>query len=132
MSIKAVTLAGIAAGLLATPALAHHSFSMFDFTKITTYEVTVKDFEWANPHAWLHVMVTEEDGKAYEWALEMGSINQIASGGWKQDSVKPGDKITVVVAPLKDGSRGGSYRSGTLANGQKVSNNGNRVNDTAQ
>jgi hypothetical protein len=117
---------GVAACIAAGPALAHHSFSMFDFSKTATHQVEVVAFEWSNPHAWLHVLLPEADGKSYEWALEMGSIAQITAGGWTPESVKAGDKISVTMAPLRDGSRGGSFRSGVLADGRKVSNFGGR------
>ena len=76
-------------------------------------------------------MVAQESGKPVEWSFEMGSVGQIAAMGWKRDSIKAGDKITVEGHPLKDGSRGGQYRSATLADGRTISqtadgnNNGN-------
>ncbi len=132
MKLKTLGILAAAAGVLAVPAYAHHSFAMFDFTKAKTLDGTVKDFEWGNPHSWLHVTVRGDDGKAYEWALEMGTATQISSGGWTRDSVKPGDKITVTLAPLKDGSHGGSFRSAVLANGKRLTNSGTRVSDPAR
>jgi hypothetical protein len=111
MSIFAVAMAAYAA-----PALAHHSFSMFDKEKTVKISGTLKEFEWTNPHAWLHV-IADEGGKKVEWSFEMGSVGQVAAQGWKADIVKPGDKITVEAHPLKDGSRGGQYRIATLADG---------------
>jgi len=79
----------------------------------------LKEFEWTNPHCWLHVNVVDPaTGKASEWAFEMGSIGQIAAQGWKADSVKAGDKITVNAHPMKDGSRGGQYQAARLADGR--------------
>ena len=129
MNRARVNLLSLVACVFAGPAIAHHSFSMFDFSKTGTYQVQVVSFEWSNPHAWLHVLLPEPDGKAYEWALEMGSIAQITAGGWTPESVTPGDRITVVMAPLRDGSRGGSFRSGVLADGRKVSNFGPRAGE---
>ncbi len=127
MSLKLLGISGIAIILTVAPAFAHHAQAIYDFTKISTYQVTVKEFEWINPHSWLNVMIVEKDGKAYEYALELGSLVQIRAGGWAPDSVKPGDKITVVVAPMKDGSRSGAIRTAVLADGTRVSSNGNRV-----
>jgi hypothetical protein len=118
MSILAAAIAAYAA-----PALAHHSFSMFDKDKTVKISGTLKEFEWTNPHAWLHVM-TEENGKQVEWSFEMGSVGQVAAQGWKADTVKPGDKITVEAHPLKDGSRGGQYRVATLADGRVLGQGG--------
>jgi hypothetical protein len=114
MSIFAVAMAAYA-----VPALAHHSFAMFDKDKTVKISGTLKEFEWTNPHAWLHV-VTNEGGKQVEWSFEMGSVGQVAAQGWKADIVKPGDKITIEGHPLKDGSRGGQYRIATLADGRTL------------
>ena len=117
MKLKATVLASAIAAF-AGPALAHHSFSMFDHEKTMTLSGTVKEFEWTNPHAWLHIVATDEKtGKPVEWSFEMGGVGQVAQQGWKPDSVKPGDKITVQMHPLKDGSRGGQYLNATLADG---------------
>jgi hypothetical protein len=129
MNIKALGLAGLASIAIAMPAFAHHSFSMFDSEKTVTLTGTVKEFEWTNPHAWLRVMVQDQaSGKEAQWALEMGSPGQQAARGWKPDSVKPGDKVTVTIHPLKDGSRGGQFMSAVLPSGQKLGNGGQRNN----
>ena len=117
MKLKATVLASAIAAF-AGPALAHHSFAMFDHEKTMTLSGTVKEFEWTNPHAWLHIVaVDEKTGKPVQWSFEMGGVGQVAAQGWKPDSVKPGDKITVQMHPLKDGSRGGQYLNATLADG---------------
>lgn len=102
---------GIATGLLLAtmaPALAHHSFAMFDNNKSLTLTGTVKEFEWVNPHSWIHIMVVNPAGAPEEWAFEMGSPGQLASAGWKKDSVHTGQMITITFRPMKDGSHGGS------------------------
>jgi hypothetical protein len=101
----------IAAGLLVAsmaPAMAHHSFAMFDNSKTITLTGTVKEFEWVNPHSWIHVMVVNPAGAPEEWAFEMGSPGQLAAAGWNKDSVKTGQLITISARPMKDGSHGGS------------------------
>ncbi len=121
MNIKAFGLAATVAGLFAMPALAHHSFAMFDHEKTISISGTLKEFEWTNPHAWLHVVAVDaKTGRNVEWSFEMGSVGQISAQGWKADSVKPGDKITITGHPLKDGSRGGQYRSVTFADGRTI------------
>jgi len=118
MKLKATVLASAIAAF-AGPALAHHSFAMFDHEKTMTLSGTVKEFEWTNPHAWLHIVAMDQKtGKPVEWSFEMGGVGQVAAQGWKADSVKPGDKITVQMHPLKDGSRGGQYMNATLADGR--------------
>jgi len=125
MEFKALGLALAAASALAAPALAHHSFAMFDAERPMTMTGTVKEFEWTNPHSWLRIMVQDQTtGRVMEWALELGSPAQQQSVGWKSDSVKPGDEVTVTVHPLKDGSRGGGLISATLPDGRTLGNGG--------
>ena len=121
MNVKAFGLAAVAAGLFAVPALAHHSFAMFDHDKTISISGTLKEFEFTNPHAWLHIVtVDEKTGRNVEWAFEMGSVRQIIDQGWKADSVRPGDKLIITGHPLKDGSRGGQYRSVKFADGRTL------------
>jgi hypothetical protein len=114
--------AGFTALAIAACALqlsAHHSFAMFDHEKKITISGTLKELEWVNPHCWLHVAVTDvASAKTLEWSFEMGSIGQVAQQGWKIDSVKPGDKITIEAYPMKDGSRGGQYLAAKLGDGR--------------
>jgi uncharacterized protein DUF6152 len=129
MKFKALALAAVAVTVFAAPALAHHSFAMFEAEKTVTLQGTVKEFEWTNPHAWLRIMVTDQaSGKDQQWALEMGAPQQQARVGWKPDSVKPGDKVTVTIHPLKDGSRGGQFMMAVLPSGQTLGNGGQRPN----
>jgi hypothetical protein len=118
MSLRIAALAIIAAAF-ALEAQAHHSFAMFDQEKIISVSGTLKEFEYTNPHCWLHINVVDPaTGKTQEWAFEMGSVGQIAAQGWKADTVKPGDKITVDAHPMKDGSRGGQYQAARLPDGR--------------
>jgi hypothetical protein len=118
MNIKTITLAAVAVALLVGPAYAHHSFAMFDANKTENVTGTVKEFEWINPHVWLHVAGVQA-GKSVSWSFEAGSPGQLTASGWKSDTVKPGDKITVAFHPLKDGSYGGQLLEVTLADGRK-------------
>ena len=100
----------------AAPAFAHHSFSMFDSQTTLMLEGTVSEFEYVNPHAWLHL--TNSDN--IEWSIEMGGINAISREGWTADTVKPGDRVTLQIHPMKDGSRGGQYVTATLPDGRTM------------
>jgi hypothetical protein len=120
MRLRALSLAGVAVALFSAPALAHHSFAMFDADKTVEITGTVKDFQWTNPHSWLQVVVTDDKGQSAEWSLEMGSPGGLARQGWKPKTVAAGDKVTVRIHPLKDGSSGGQLLSVTLPNGQKL------------
>ena len=116
MNIRALLL-GCAAMAVAAPAFAHHSFSMFDREKNVTMSGVVTEYEWTNPHTWIHMKVPDQLGKEIVWSFEMQAIAPNTAGGWRVDSVKPGDKVTIEFHPLKDGSRGGQLVSATLANG---------------
>jgi hypothetical protein len=113
-------LAGLALAGFAAPAVAHHSFSMFDADKTAELVGAVKEFQWTNPHAWLQVVVADGKGGTVEWSIEMAAPNILSRQGWKPKSLAPGDAVTVVIHPLKSGSTGGALLSVSLPNGQKL------------
>jgi len=120
MNTKALTLGLIFSAAILAPAAAHHSFAMFDSDKTVTMKGTVKELEWTNPHSWLRIMVADQRGKQVQWGLEMGPPARQIQRGWKPDSLKPGDPVTVNIHPLRDGSRGGQLVTATLPNGKTV------------
>ena len=103
----------------AAPALAHHSFAMFDQTKIITLEGTVHEFQWTNPHAWIELDVTTGT-KPVRWALELNSPNNLTRQGWHRHALKPGDKVTVRLNPLRDGKPGGLFLDLTFPDGRTL------------
>jgi len=105
-------------------ASAHHSFAPFDLTKEKTITGTVSKFEWTNPHSWIWVDVTNEKGGVDSWAVEGMSPNYLARRGWTKTTVKPGDKITISVRPLKSGENGGMFVRATLADGRVLTQSG--------
>jgi len=121
MKLSTLGLASVMAAAFVAPALAHHSFAMFDADKTITVSGTVQQLEWTNPHTWLRVMVVnKESGKSERWGFEMGPPAQQIRRGWESDSLKPGDSVTLDMHPLKDGSRGGQLVSAILPDGRKV------------
>lgn len=114
-------LAG-AGGLLwcAPQASAHHSFAMFDRSRTVSLSGTVKDWQWVNPHTWLQLAVQDPAGKITEWSIEGRSPNVLERRGWKKSILAPGDKVQVVVYPLKTGEPGGAFVRLILANGQQL------------
>lgn len=110
----------IAASLMvAAPVAAHHSYSMFDMRKTIALQATVAKFKWQNPHSFILLSVSAPEG-AEEWAIEMTSPNNLVQEGWKRTSLKPGDKVTVWVHPLRSGAKGGSYVGVKLADGSTL------------
>lgn len=126
MKSKPVLLAAALLPLFAAPVAAHHSFAMFDATKMMAHAGTVKEFEWTNPHVWIHIMVPDASGTPREWSFEMQATAAAASGGWNSTIVKPGDKVTVEFHPLKDGSRGGELVAATLPDGKRLGSSATR------
>jgi hypothetical protein len=118
--MKVIFVTGLAAFALMTSAQAHHSFAMFDHEKKLTLTGTVSEFEYINPHGWLHVTIVGPDGRPGVWQLEMGGINAMQRVGLQADTLKPGDRVTVEFHPLKDGARGGQYLSATLPDGRTI------------
>ena len=99
---------------------AHHSGAMFDRSRQVTLVGTVKDFSWTNPHSSFAVEVTKPDGSAELWGVEMNSPNNLVREGWTRNTLKPGDKVTAVVNPLRDGKPGGVYVGVTLPDGKTL------------
>lgn len=110
---------------VASAAWAHHSFAMFDLEKQVTVEGTVKEFQWTNPHCWLQVMVPDGKGGTQEWSFEMGAMGMLARTGWKSTTVKPNDKVTVLMNPLKSGAPSGRLLKVTLPDGRVMGPGGN-------
>jgi hypothetical protein len=117
-TVIGLVFAGIGACIM--PAAAHHSGVMYEPTRTLTLNGTVKQFSWANPHSWLYVVVTDEGGRPLEWALESNSTANLTRRGWKRDTLKAGDKISVTLRPMKDGTRGGTIENVVTASGQKL------------
>jgi hypothetical protein len=99
----------------ALPALAHHSFAVYDHSKTLTLKGTVKTFQWTNPHVVVWVMVQPEGGgEPQEWSMETTSPGVLTRSGWTRKSLNPGDRVSVEFSPLRDGSHGGGLSSVTL------------------
>jgi hypothetical protein len=109
----------MAANLAPGTAIAHHSGAMFDSARTVSLQGTVKAFQWTNPHSFIQILVEGPKG-AVEWSVEMGSPSQLYRSGWRPSSIRVGEKLTVVINPLRDGTNGGVFVSATAADGQPV------------
>jgi Family of unknown function (DUF6152) len=99
-------------------ALAHHSFAMFDQSKQIPLKGTVHDFQWTNPHAYIDIDVPNAQGGVVLWNVELNSPNNLERQGWHIHTLLAGDKVTVVINPLRDGRKGGLGLTVTLPNGK--------------
>ena len=122
---KAIFLAGLGLLVAGAPAAAHHSFAMFDQKKVVTLEGTVTQFQWTNPHSFLELDVP---GNGH-WSIELNSPNNLKRQGWTRSALKPGDKVTVRLNPLRDGQHGGLFLDVHLPGG-KVLDSGLPKNGT--
>ena len=107
--------------LLAAPIFGHHSVSAeFDVHNQNTYAGVVTKVEWSNPHIYFYVDVKDARQKVTNWAFEGAGPNTLARLGWVRDSLKVGDRVTVVAYPARDGAYVGSAREVRLSNGRRV------------
>lgn len=119
MTIKFAGIA-VAVLMLAGPAFAHHSFAMFDYNKESTIVGEVKELQWTNPHIHIIVNVPNGRGGMVEWDVEGGTPGNLRRTGWSKDVIKPGEKISVVIRPLKNGTSGGMLVKASRGDGTAI------------
>ncbi len=121
-----------AAGLLlaAAPVWAHHAFSAeFDIDKPIRLEGSITRMEWINPHAWIHLDVTEADGSVANWMIELGPPNSLIKRGWTRDSVPAGIRIQVEGYQAIDGALRANGGEITLPDGSSLFAGGSSPTD---
>jgi len=126
-SIIRLLIAAALVAAMAVTAAAHHSFAPFNMETEKTISGTVKKFDWTNPHTWIWVDVANDKGGVDTWGIEGMSPNFLGRRGWTKNSLKPGDKVTIVIRPLRDGSPGGMFVRATLADGHELRSSGQAV-----
>jgi hypothetical protein len=122
--LAAAIAAGLIASASASAAFAHHSYAMFDRDKSVTMSGTILQWEMVNPHSFLWVVVKPDKGPEVTYGLESGGIAALQRSGITKSMVKPGDKVTVMIHPLKDGRNGGQLVNLTLSDGRQLRPNG--------
>lgn len=123
MSRAVVTSSVLMAALLfAVPAWSHHSNVAYEVTKVITVSGVVKEFEWVNPHTWLHIVADDGKGGKVEWACEGRAPSILSRAGWSKTSLKAGEMVTVDMSPAKDGSPTGIIARVTKADGSILAN----------
>ena len=118
-----VPMAFAVSAFFATQAAGHHSSAMFDDQTELTLTGIVTRFDYLNPHSWLYMNVTEEDGTVTEWGFELSAPPLLRRAGVSPNTWRPGDLVRVRTHPLKDGRPAGSLRG-------IVKSDGNSYRDT--
>jgi hypothetical protein len=112
-------LTGIAFLALTAPTLAHHSAVMFDDQKEVTVTGVVKEFQYTNPHSWLLIDVTNEDGSVTTWGFEAEGPSTLTRAGIRKSDFSPGTKVTITGHPMKDGRPAAAWRRATREDGRE-------------
>ena len=113
-------LGGAALLLAGGSAQAHHSYAAFDRDKTAEVAGVVKRWDWTNPHVWLTVSVPQKKGPPVDWAFEGPAPATLRGKGWTRTALKPGDKVTVIGSPRRDGTLGGALVDVILPDGKKI------------
>ncbi len=105
-------------------AVAHHSAAAFDAGQQKVISGTVKKFDYSNPHTWVWLDVPNDQGGMDTWGVECMSPNFLNRRGWTRTTLKPGDKLTITVRPMKNGEKGGMWVKATRPGGEVLLMNG--------
>ncbi len=118
-SLLALTLA-----ICAMPAIAHHSFAMYDSDHQVLLKGKVTEFFWQNPHVYIHLEAPDAKGKMREWTIECANPGILNRTGWKFNMIRKGDQISTVVAPYRTGEPGALLKQVKIADGSIFGNGG--------
>ncbi len=118
-SLLALTLA-----ICAMPAIAHHSFAMYDSDHQVLLKGKVTEFFWQNPHVYIHLEAPDAKGKMREWTIECANPGILNRTGWKFNMIRKGDQISTVVAPYRTGEPGALLKQVKIADGRIFGNGG--------
>jgi uncharacterized protein DUF6152 len=120
-SALVTALLSAATALVATPSFAHHSFAAFEEVKTRTLEGTVNTFQWANPHVMLTIMTNVEGrGRPQVWTIVTSGPSILKRFGWRRDSMKAGDRVSLICNAMRDGSPGCRLHTLTLLDSGQV------------
>jgi Family of unknown function (DUF6152) len=102
------------------PAIAHHGEAAYETAKRLTVRATMTEFKWVNPHCQLRFDVSDDKGNKQHWNVQAINPLMLSRYGWTRDSLKPGDMVTVVFRPAKNGEMTGILDRVVLANGREL------------
>jgi hypothetical protein len=111
-----VTAAALALGSVH----AHHSTAEFDYSREITIKGMVKEVQWTNPHSFIELLVDGDAGQKVQWSVEIGSPSLNINLGWRKNSVKAGDEVTMNLAPARSGKPYGTLRVLTFTDGRQL------------
>jgi hypothetical protein len=122
MNSERITRVALTIGffLISIPLLAHHGATEYDMTKIVTLRATVTELQFVNPHTLLTFTVKDDSGKTMEWQGELPSPNLLSRRGWSRSTLKPGDQVTVIGSPAKNGERGMQVKKLVFPDGHEL------------
>jgi hypothetical protein len=120
--VKVRSLFMLLLAVCAIPAIAHHSFAMFDSEHQVLLKGKVTEFHWQNPHIYIHLEAPDAKGQMREWTIECANPGILNRLGWKFNMIKKGDQISTVVAPLRTGEPGALLKQVKLADGRIFGN----------
>ncbi|HVZ20985.1 MAG TPA: DUF6152 family protein [Vicinamibacterales bacterium] len=122
-AVRTLVLSAVLAGVFApTIVRAHHSFAMFDLNSPLTMTGTVTAFQWTNPHAYIELDVPGAGGGVQHWTIELGSPSILMQAGWTFKDLKYGDRVTVIVSPLRSKKPGALLSKITMPDGRVLGN----------
>jgi hypothetical protein len=120
-TMLAILTTGLVAIAGPQPATAHHAFAAeFDATKPVRLRGTITRMEWINPHSWLHLDVTQDDGTVESWMIEAGPPGVLVRRGWSKDSIEIGTEVVVEGYQARDGSQRANGRDVTFPDGSRL------------
>jgi hypothetical protein len=122
MRKKAISVFAAVVSLLSVsiPLFAHHGTAAYDVAKPLTLKGTVTEWDWYNPHCLLQFDVKNEDGQVVHWIAETQNPVSMVNAGWAKASIKPGDEVTVTLAPARNGRSVGELKLVVLPNGKTL------------
>jgi hypothetical protein len=119
-----LVVAVAAVGLISSGSVrAHHSFAPYETTVQIKLAGTITAYKWANPHVYFEIDAPDAtSGALRHWLIECASTSILNRAGWKFNMLKPGDKVTIIVSPLRNGEPAALLKQLTTADGKKYGN----------
>jgi hypothetical protein len=118
--LATLSLAFLALALFSPPLFAHHGVAEYDMARRITIKGVITCFDWSNPHTQVHIDVSDPKGNVVHWDLENQPPSILTHAGWTRNSLKPGDHVSILISPAKNGSSVGLLSKVTFPNGEEL------------